>query len=254
MPRQTLIDHGRLLETLGFEAELVAERAHAVPPDLPVRTCPGWTVSEVVRHLGSVYRAAVVWLVEGRRPRDWQRDPAPGQPLDSYLREGLAELTGVLGRRGPECPAATWCPGDRTYGFWCRRMAHETTVHRVDVEEACGVERSGIAADLAADGVDEALSVWFHHKLPVLGLSGTRGGSVAVRAGGHTWATRAGRGDIAAWRCSDAETADAAAVVSGPAEAVYRWLWGRARPGAVSVDGDEDAAGQLWALLRLATR
>lgn len=43
--------------------------------------------------------------------------------------------------------------------------------------------------------------------------------------------------------------------VCGDPVQTYLWLRGRAAPGMVSVKGmDEDAAGQLWALLRLATR
>lgn len=254
MPGRALIDHGRLLAAIGYEAELLLEAARAVPPESPVPTCPGWTVGEVVRHVGSVYRAALGWLVEGSRPSRWQRDPARGQTVESYLRDGLTDLVEVLSWHDPAEPAATWWPADRSYGFWCRRMAHETAVHRVDEEDAAGLEHSEITDDFAVDGVDEALSLWFAHKLPMLGLGGTRQGVVAINTGGHCWIARAGPEETTARRCAPAEAARADAVVSGRPAAVYLWLWGRRRPGAVAVEGDEDAVGQLWALLRLATR
>lgn len=254
MPGHALIDHGRLLEAIEHEADLLLAAAHDVPPESPVRTCPGWTVGEVVRHLGSVYRVVLGWLVEGGRPREWQRDPAPGQSVESYLRAGLTELREVLSWHDPAEPAATWWPADHTYGFWFRRMAHETTLHRVDVEEAAGAERGDIAEDFAVDGVDEALTLWFAHKLPLLGLSGTRKGVVAINTGGHYWVARAGPARTTAERSSRVEVAGADAVVSGRPADVYLWLWGRQRPGTVTVAGDEDAVGQLWALLRLATR
>ncbi|MEU6644164.1 maleylpyruvate isomerase family mycothiol-dependent enzyme [Saccharomonospora sp. NPDC046836] len=254
MPGQTLIDHGRLLDAFGHEVELLVDAARAAPPDVPVPSCPRWTLGEVVRHVGSVYRVVLAWLVEGRRPREWQRDPAPGQTVENYLRQGFADLKEVLTWHDPGERAATWWPADHTYGFWCRRMTHETTVHRVDIEDAAGVERAEITDDIAIDGVDEALALWFGHRLPLLGMTGTHPGSVGVRTGGHSWIARAGPAETIAWRCSDEEASRADAVVSASPATVYLWLWGRQRLGAVDVDGDDDAAGQLWALLRLATR
>lgn len=254
MPETALIDHGRLLEEIGQQAELLVAAAGSVSPDTPVRVCPGWTVGEVVRHVGSAYRAALTWLIEGRRPQQWQREPAPGQTVEDYLREGLAELTAVFARHDPSDPAAGWWTADPTYGFWYRRMAHETTIHRLDVEEAAGLERSDVTVEMALDGVDEALLLWFDHRLPRLGLSGTRDGSVVLRSRDRVWITHAGPGRTTAQRCDTAEMPRSDAVVSGSALSMYLWLWGRERPGVVTVEGDDDAAGQLWALLRLATR
>ncbi|MFC4004641.1 maleylpyruvate isomerase family mycothiol-dependent enzyme [Prauserella oleivorans] len=255
MAGQALIDHGRLLDAFGQEVELLVEAARIVPADTPVPTCPGWVVGDVVRHVGSVYRAALGWLVEGRRPYEWQRDPAPGQTDESYVRQGFADLREVLEWHDPAERAASWWPADETYGFWCRRMAHDTTVHRVDVESAGGLEPTGIPDDVAIDGVDEALTLWFGHRLPMLGLSGTRAGSVAVHTGDHSWIARAGPAETVARRCSEDDVKGADVVVTQAPATVYLWLWGRQRLGAVDVDGDDDdAVGQLWALMRLATR
>nr|WP_026361082.1 maleylpyruvate isomerase family mycothiol-dependent enzyme [Amycolatopsis nigrescens] len=249
-----LIDHARLLEALGIEGELLGELAHSAPADAPVPSCPGSTIGETVRHVGSVYRLGLSWVRGGRRPLEWQREPGPGQSLGEYLRTGLAELIGELAAHDPNARAPTWWPEDPTYGFWCRRMAHETTIHRADVQAATGAEITGITGEFAADGVDEVLTLWFGQRLRTLGLSGTTTASVAVQTGGHTWIARAGPGDTVAWRCSAGEAEQADAVVSGSAAQVYLWLWGRAGPTAVTVHGDHNASGQLWALLRLATR
>ena len=53
----------------------------------------------------------------------------------------------------------TWSgpsPGCSRPGFWARRMAHETAVHRADAELAAG-RVPGLAPDLAADAIDEWL-------------------------------------------------------------------------------------------------
>ena len=145
---------------------------------------------------------------------------------------------------------------DRTYGFWRRRTLHETLVDRVDVEQAAGTpEPRGIAEDLAIDGIDEALTLWFGQKLPMLGLTGTKAGSVGVRSGAHSWIARAARKSTEAWRCSaeEAEAADDVVTAAEPGR-IYLWLWGRSSLTSVTVRGVHDQAAQLWALMRLATR
>lgn len=254
MSGQALIDHGRLLEVLRAEAESLTVAARAVPAATPVPTCPGFTVGEIVRHVGGVYRVARLWITGGHRPLDWQADPEPGETGEQYLRAGLADLLAELTAHGPGAFAASWWPADRTYGFWSRRTTHETTVHRTDAEAAAGREVTEIPEDIAVDGVDEVLSVWFGRRLPMLGLSGTTTRSVAVRTGGHTWIARAGPEETVAWRCPAAEAGRADSTVSGTPMAVYLWLWGRVGHHAVGWDGDPDAIAQLWALLRLATR
>jgi uncharacterized protein (TIGR03083 family) len=254
MSGRALIDHGRFLEALGIEVELLIDAARPAHPETPVPACPGLTIGEVIRHVGGVYRVARLWITEGRRPRGWQGDPAPDQSGEEYLREGLADLLAVLTAHGPDQHAAGWWPEDETYGFWYRRMAHETTIHRTDVQRAARGEITEIAEDIAIDGVDEALSLWFGRRLPMLGLSGTTRRSVAVRTAGHTWIARAGPDETVARHCSAAEADQAASTVSGPPQLVYLWLWGRVGHQAVTWDGNEDAIAQLWALLRLATR
>lgn len=251
---QAMIDQGRLLNVLAVEGELLAEVVHGASPEAPVPSCPGLTVGETARHVGSVYRMVRSWLRDGRRPEEWQREPVFGQSLLEYFRAGHGALLEELGAHDPEENAATWWPADPTYGFWRRRMAHETTIHRIDVQDAAGVEVTEVAEDVAVDGVDEALALWFEHRLPMLGLSGTRTASVGVSTGGHQWIARAGPGEIRAWRCSAEEAGRADALVSGSPMRVYLWLWGRAPFPSVPINGGYDAAAQLWALLRLATR
>jgi uncharacterized protein (TIGR03083 family) len=57
----------------------------------------------------------------------------------------------------PEAPAWSFT-GATTAGFWSRRQAVETTVHRWDAEHAIGATHP-IGAELAADGLDEFLEV-----------------------------------------------------------------------------------------------
>ncbi|MGH3431643.1 MAG: maleylpyruvate isomerase family mycothiol-dependent enzyme [Thermocrispum sp.] len=254
MSEQVLIDHGRLLDVLRLEVELLVDASSGASPDARVPSVPGLTLGETVRHLGSVYRMVVSWLRDGRRPGEWQRAPAPGEPVERYLLDGYAELAVELAERDPMAKAGTWWPDDQTSGFWRRRMAHETTVHRTDVQSAVPVEITEVADDVAVDGIDEALMLWFGHRLGVLGVSGTRPGSVGLRVGDRYWMTRAGPSYAEVWRADAPAMAGADARVTGTPMRIYLWLWGRVPTGAVITEGDDDAVAQLWALLRLATR
>ncbi|HEU5474007.1 MAG TPA: maleylpyruvate isomerase family mycothiol-dependent enzyme [Actinophytocola sp.] len=249
------IGHVRLLETIEAEARLLVRSATGVDPGFDVPGCPGLTVGEAVRHVGSVYRMVLTWLRSGERPTAWQREPDRGQPVEEFLLAGLRAVLDHLAAHDPaeECP--TWWPERQNYGFWYRRLAHEATVHRVDVQQAAGVDRDPVPEDVALDGIDEGLSLWFTHRLAVLGVRGTRHARVRIRAGGREWLARVTPTGTSAWRVeAGPEPADGA--VSGPAEAVYLWLWGRIPPQSqvLDRDGSEDAIAQLWALLRLATR
>jgi uncharacterized protein (TIGR03083 family) len=251
---QSMIDSATLLEVLAVEGEALAAVVRGASAEAPVPTCPGLTIGETARHVGSVYRMVRAWLIDGRRPTQWDRDPPPGRSTVEYFLEGHHDLLEQLTAHDPEDSASTWWPVDRTYGFWSRRMAHETTIHRIDVQGASGAEVAAVDEDVALDGVDEALALWFGQKLPVLGLSGTKPGSVGIKTGGHHWIARAGPGETTAWRCSAREAAQADAVVTATPMQVYLWLWGRTPLVSVKVSGQHDAAAQLWALLRLATR
>ena len=62
------------------------------------------------------------------------RTDEPGPLLDDAYRQ----LVEQLDSHRPGDHAATWWPPDQTVGFWLRRMAHETSIHRRDVESAVG--------------------------------------------------------------------------------------------------------------------
>jgi uncharacterized protein (TIGR03083 family) len=219
--------------------------------------CPGLTLGETARHVGSLYRMVWQWLRNGQRPEIWQQAPNSGQELADYVRSGAAPLLAELGAHQPDEPCPTWWQAEQNYGFWRRRMAHESTVHRFDVQGAAGMEPDAIPDDIALDGIDEVLTLWYLHRLELLGVSGTRDQVVSVQAGGLEWLAGAGTERTTTRRPGDPaddglDTVDA--TVTGSPMQVYLWLWGRRPDRAVEMDGHQDAIAQLWALLRLATR
>lgn len=253
-PRPTLVDHTTLLRAVATEGETLVRAAAAAEPDDPVPGCPGLTAEETVLHTGSVYGRALGWMRHGEPPDAWARAPDPGETPAAFHTRARDALTIELAAHDPLEPCGTWFPPDPTYGFWRRRMAHETTVHRVDVQAAAGIAVDPVAPDFAADGIDEVLGVWYGHRLSELGITATGEGAVGVLVGGRSWLvllTRS-RGSVRRVVAADARAADA--LVTGDPMSVYLWLWGRLPDRAVTITGDIDATAQLWALLRVATQ
>ncbi|GAA4983763.1 maleylpyruvate isomerase family mycothiol-dependent enzyme [Kineococcus glutinatus] len=233
-------------------ARLAAVAAGAL--DRPVPACPGWVVRDVVRHLGAVYRHKAESVRLGRRApedvgSDWPDDDAALLPwLEAALADVRGEIDGDPGR-----PAWSWWPGDATTGFWQRRMAQETLVHRVDVEQAAGLP-SDVDTVLAADGVDEVLTAFLPVWLAVDGAAAGVGEDlavhVAVSTAGRTWDVR-----VAGVRAEVSEGAsDAPARLAGPADAVLLWAWGRGGADRLGFTGDEAQLHALRRALSAATR
>ena len=228
-----------------------AARLRAVAPeglDRPVPDCPGWTGADAVRHTAQVY----LHKVETMRLGDWP-DPWPpagidaAEPLALY-DDAWRQLVEAFDARDPEDPARTWWPEDQTVGFWVRRMAHETSVHRHDVERAAG-RPTPVAADLAVDGIDEVLALFLAGDWSAHRVESASGSRVVVAAGGRQWEVTLGPGRVDLGR---AASGSAAAVVRGEPSEVLLWLWGRGpRP---AVEGEAAVVTELRERLALATR
>ncbi|MGH3709912.1 MAG: maleylpyruvate isomerase family mycothiol-dependent enzyme [Pseudonocardiaceae bacterium] len=251
-----MIDYGRMLEVIGIEGELMLSAATSALPSLAhaeVPGCPDFTLAETLRHVGSVHREARLWVQDGRRPERWQQSPSDDD-LVGFVRTGLGELLTELERHDPAEPCDTWWPADRAHGFWRRRIAHETTVHRIDVEAAAGGPVHAIEPDVALDGVDELLFLWFGHHLGELRLSSPQPGTVALSAANRHWLAVFEPGHSVARRVGEADARSADAMVSGTPTEVYLWSWGRLPDQSVRISGDQDAVARLWTLVRLATQ
>ncbi|ASO22141.1 hypothetical protein FHR81_004850 [Actinoalloteichus hoggarensis] len=259
MRRVTAIDYERFLDVLSIDGERLASCVGSAPGDSPVPGCPGLTLAETARRLGDVYRSTADWTRSpGGTPVPAREVHLPRQgddrPLAEYLRTGLAEVAGELSAHRPEERCPTWWPADGSFGFWARRLTHETIVHRVDVQAAAGVRCDHVDTDIAVDGVDEVLTLWFDHRLGELAITASRQATVAVRTGGRVWLTHAGATGTTVRALPPDATPKVDATVSGDPFHVYLWLWGRLPDWAVTMDGDADALAQLWVLLNVATR
>jgi uncharacterized protein (TIGR03083 family) len=120
----------------------------------PVAACPAWTLRDLVEHLGSVHR----WATEIVRTGEAQRlEEHEVDDLAAWFAEGAAGLIETLAAADPA--AACWSfTTDQRAGFWVRRQALETVVHRWDAERALG-EPGRIDPTLAVDGISEVVEL-----------------------------------------------------------------------------------------------
>jgi uncharacterized protein (TIGR03083 family) len=230
----------RLLECL--DADFTRLRAVASSADLNavVPSCPEWTVADLVTHVGMVYLHKVECMRQGSHPQPW---PPPGhedeEPL-ARLDRAYAALTAEFATRTPESPAFTWYGPDQTVGFWIRRMAQETVIHRVDAELGAGASLAPIPDDLATDGIDEFLvafveygsRTWPEDYATILATAD--GSAVRVETPDTAWLVRP-TPELVQVRVSDVDTAEA--VVQGTPVDLLLWLWNR-RDDGVTFSGD----------------
>jgi uncharacterized protein (TIGR03083 family) len=225
-----------------------------------VPSCPGWTVTDLVRHVAEVYLHKVHAMEHNDWPRDWPPDFAGEAPL-ALLERAYGELAAQFGARDPGDPAKTWYEPDQTVGFWIRRMAQETVIHRLDGELAAAEPLAPIPDDLAVDGIDEVLVIfldygshrWREEFASV--LKETAGAPVRIAVDpprpGASWLVS--NSDAGVDARPDGSGA-AVATVSGRPDALLRWLWGRGADAAVAVSGDPGAATDLRRALTVATQ
>ena len=164
-------------DVTAFEAAGQAAAGEPAAPAVP--SCPGWTVTDLILHLGTVHR--LVDLIFTRRLREppqlsdqswlelapewggWlppgrAREHAPVPPaLLGWFRDGAARLHQSFRTTDAGEPVWTWS-ADQTAGFWLRMQAIEAAVHRWDAEQAIGRPRP-LDAALAADAVTQTFQI-----------------------------------------------------------------------------------------------
>lgn len=142
---------------------LLVETFKGADLGVAVPTCPGWTLLQLMRHVGRGDRWAAQMIrdnvndldvravVDGRPPDDEE------QALD-WLRASPSTVVDAVANRGEDSLVPTFL-GPRPGVWWLRRRLHETTVHRADA----AIARTSVGDDtayrlapvLAADGIDE---------------------------------------------------------------------------------------------------
>lgn len=157
----TPLSDDRYLDALTAQSARFADALRGADLQQIVPTCPEWTLHRLAEHVGQAHRwvgEIVARRVTGpvqARELTAAHAPEGANELGRWLRAGAADLVDTIRVTGPQTPMWTF-GDDQRAGFWARRMAHETAVHRADAELALGRNFS-LDPDLAADAISE----WF---------------------------------------------------------------------------------------------
>lgn len=260
---QTYIEH------LQADAARCLDALAEAGPDARVPTCPRWTGDDLLDHLREVHwrwgRIVADNITDSAGARALQAPPRPAEHDDlvAAAREATAALVATLRDAPADRPAWSWT-GDRTVAFTQRRQAHEACIHRLDAELTLapdGSARTPVDALLAADGIDEALRV-FVASCPSWAVRTPQEGRtlrIVATDTGTTWLVtvarltgidRRGREhDRASVIVAGDDHADGhvrpAAILSGPAEDLQAWLWGRPTRSDLHRTGDSTLLGEF---------
>lgn len=247
------MDFDRHCTEIVTQTELLTAGLGAADLRAPVPSCPGWSLGNLVRHIGGghrwaeeIVRTRATRFLPDDQVRKLDGDDSAGLPA-TWLVQGARQLADTLRAAGPD--TEIWDPiGNGTTSFWARRFAHETVMHRADATLAAGTEFV-VAEDVGLDAVDEwmeldALPVHFDYKpqkRELLGPGRTLGFEATDT--GAAWFVDL-TGDVIAWRRGKGQ---AAVTVRGPLTDLLLVIYRRkaVRSNGIEILGDV-ALLDLW--------
>jgi uncharacterized protein (TIGR03083 family) len=192
-------------ETLEFSdlLRLIDERsaafrgvvAAAASLEVPVPSCPGWTLFDLAEHLGVGRRnwaatvaagpASAKAVVESSAPKE-------REALVAWLAESTEQLLSALRAAGPDAGSWVWwgpSQSPATTGAVARHQLQEVAVHTYDAYLAVGDPRP-LPVEVALDGVEEfqftccATTTPWPHEPAVVDYHATEGRSWRLRLSG----------------------------------------------------------------------
>jgi uncharacterized protein (TIGR03083 family) len=237
-------DHERHRIAAEAEIDRFIEVTGEADLSTPVPACPGWTVADLVRHLGTVHRWMTHIVLHQPERRISPLDLDLGVPADEsgyrdWFAAGVGPLVTALRETDGDTP--TWAYGpDQHVRFWPWRLRYEMLVHRADVELALG-RTPAISPEAAAEGIEEFLTnVLFHERVAArVREFGHAGETIHLHAtdGEGEWTVTLGA-ERATWEPGHAKGTVA---VRGAAGDLLLLLWGRYGLGdRFTVFGDEE--------------
>ncbi|GAA2145989.1 maleylpyruvate isomerase family mycothiol-dependent enzyme [Kitasatospora kazusensis] len=254
-------------EVRAFEAAARSAVGAGEAPLVP--SCPGWSVSDLVMHLGSVHRyvAGVIrerltelpdstdlsFLAFPADPVGWprpeeapNRGPVPADLVD-WFAEGAAALEELFRSTDPAVPVWTWAPEQST-GFWRRMQSIEAAVHRWDAENAVGTARP-VAAGLATDAVGQMFEVMApgrRARQQALPGSGERFGFRRSDGPGR-WTVLFEGDEVRLDGSGGAGPCDVE--LTGTASDLMLFLWGRLPADRLTVSGEQEVLDRYFSLV-----
>lgn len=156
------MDVADYIDSVDREGGRLLDAAHDAGLDARVPHCPGWTVRHLLAHVGFVHGWATAYVAGGitemvAEPTEEQMfaDAPNGAALFSWAADQHGRLVGALRHAPADLECWTFLQAPSPLAMWARRQAHETTIHRVDAEEAAHRPVTPADPTFAADGIDE---------------------------------------------------------------------------------------------------
>jgi uncharacterized protein (TIGR03083 family) len=143
------------------ETRALGELIRGADQATPIPTCPGWTLKQLLRHVGRGNRWSAQIVAEQRTEALDPREVPDGKPPEDpdaaidWLNAGAQSILDAVDGVGADTEVWTFL-GPRPAKWWIRRRVHEATVHRADAALAVGTGFT-LSPELAADGIDEWL-------------------------------------------------------------------------------------------------
>jgi uncharacterized protein (TIGR03083 family) len=220
--------------------------AAAVDLEAPIPAAPGWDTTELLRHIGLIHTRSSVILRSGTTERPTRANGMLPEPptdgvLDWYRQAHAALVADIRALDDPDRTVYSFSPRHRRAGFWPRRMAQETTIHRVDAEQAVGRPLSPIAPELAVDGIGEIFEVFVATFTADQSPGDGRTVHLHSSDAEGEWLIRFDPGEVVV----EPGHAKGDAAVRGPSADLLLWLWGRRPLDGLDVFGDRGAADAL---------
>jgi uncharacterized protein (TIGR03083 family) len=224
------------LQSIALDSAALTDLAKRHDLDLPVPACPGWTLRDLVAHVGGANRWVTTCVSSGLSAQERILPSAPSgrDELLSWFDESLGELLSVLSATAPDEPVWTPILGPSGSVWWRRKQALEVAIHRTDAETATGVERTIIDPRLALDGIDE----YAQEFLPLM--------LHAVAEPPPVTAVLLSPNDIDDSRVlslipagDDRHPGIPHVELGGAASDLLLWMWNRVADGSLAVSGDD---------------
>ena len=246
------------IECLRREGELLASAATQAGLGAAVPACPGWAVRDLLKHTGFVHRWAAGYVAEQRTDRVETPDegelltlgPSDDGLVDWY-RAGHAGLVRALADADRGVTCWTFMPAASPLAFWARRQSHETTIHRVDVQQAAASGHEPVPPRLAADGIDELLTGFLPRAArrrswqPAPGTLGVHAADGPASTAHWLIAMSPGHAEVTRG------TGPADCDITGSAADLYLLLWNRRDPAGLDLRGDPSHLTTLDDQLRI---
>ena len=229
------------IDELERQGQALGTAAEQAGLDVTVPTCPGWTVAKLIVHIGKVHRWAASHVQEPRKTGEGARAVAPKEGLLDWYAQGHQVLVETLRQAPRDLAAWTFLPAPTPLEFWARRQAHESAIHRADVDIVRG-DVPSYDAEFAADGIAELIDGFLGRRGGKLLSERPRTFAIKLADSERSWHITIGPEGR---QISHDRSAAADATIVGPAAEMYLFLWNRVARDVLQVTGDVSVL-DLW--------